>query len=258
MGDHRFNDRLGSVSVEDATRRNEFIKGIVDRLKTVVDGSSLNDNDGLNADILTRLLNQRLSNFKFEQYYTPITNRGGFHVDFPELPNRVPLKTEDDFRNYISRLGQFKRLAEEHVEIMTAGMAKGYSLPGVVLDGYEETITSNIVEDPKDSLLFKPFQEFPEGIDEDAQKKLRSECLAAIQDSVLPGYQLFHKFMSEEYIPKARDTIAASALPNGREFYRYCVRRYTTLDLLPEEVHETGKREVARICLLYTSDAADE
>lgn len=247
VGDHRFDDQLGQVSVADATRRNQTVTEFSERLAKIIASNTLNDGDSLNADILQRLLKQRLSDFKFEQFYTPITNRGGFHVDFPELPKKVPLKTAEEYRNYISRLNHFKRLADQHVEIMSEGMKKGHSLPGVVLDGYEETITSNIVEDAKDSLLFEPFREFPEGISESDRKDLRKAGLAAINDSVLPGYRAFHKFMAEEYIPKARDTIAASALPNGREFYRYCVKRYTTLDLLPEEVHETGKREVARI-----------
>ena len=246
VGDHRFNDRLGSVSEADAARRNQANEAFVARISEVME-SSLSENDALNASILLRLLKQRLDSYRFEQFYTPITNRGGFHVEFPELPKNMPLNNVPDYKNYISRLKLFGEYADQHIQLLSAGMAKGYSLPSVVLDGYEETITSNIVDDPKDSLLFGPFREFPENIEKEERERLTNLGITAIRESVVPGYRAFHTFMAKKYIPNARDNIAASALPNGREFYRQCVRRYTTLDILPEEVHAIGKREVARI-----------
>ena len=80
------------------------------------------------------------------------------------------------------------------------------------------------------------------------QERLRAEAKAAIAESVVPSYRRFLKFMRDEYVPSCRTSIAASALPHGRDYYRYCVHKFTTLDeMTPEEAHATGLAEVARI-----------
>ncbi|MEX2560973.1 MAG: DUF885 domain-containing protein, partial [Pirellulales bacterium] len=65
--------------------------------------------------------------------------------------------------------------------------------------------------------------------------------------SVVPAYQRFLDFMRSEYVPAARGEVGASALPKGRDFYRHRVRQFTTLDLEPQQVHDVGLAEVARI-----------
>jgi uncharacterized protein (DUF885 family) len=64
---------------------------------------------------------------------------------------------------------------------------------------------------------------------------------------VVPGYRDFLTFISQEYAPRARPSIGASELPNGRALYTQRVRQFTTLDLTPEQVHQTGLAEVSRI-----------
>jgi uncharacterized protein (DUF885 family) len=116
-----------------------------------------------------------------------------------------------------------------------------------VLQGYEETITAHIVQDPTKSLLFSPFRNFPQELTEGEAKQLGEQAVASIRDTVVPAYKRFHNFMRRIYIPAARGTIGASALPDGREFYRYRVRHFTTLEVSPDEVHQLGLTEVARI-----------
>ena len=91
-------------------------------------------------------------------------------------------------------------------------------------------------------------ESFPDRVPEAERQRLRTAARAAIAESVVPGYRRFLAFMHDEYVPNCRDTIAASALPSGRDYYRYCVRKFTTVDdLTPEEIHAIGKSEVARI-----------
>jgi uncharacterized protein (DUF885 family) len=79
------------------------------------------------------------------------------------------------------------------------------------------------------------------------QDMLREAARTAIHNSVVPGYRRFWEFMEQEYVPAARGSLGASALPAGREFYQHRVRRFTTLDVTPEQMHQTGLSEVARI-----------
>jgi len=246
VGDHRFNDRLGSVSVKDEQRRAHRNQEFLERLGRI-DRNALSPADGINYDIFGRLLRDRLGEFEHRTYFMTITNRSGFHVSFARLPDQVPLNTVADYEHYIARLEAFHRYARQHVEVMREGILEGYVLPRIVLEGYEDAITTHIVDDPRESLLYAPFESFPEGVPEADRERLTADGRDAIGTSVIPGYSEFLAFMRDEYLAAARESIGARDLPGGEGFYEHRVRRYTTLETTPEEVHKKGESEVARI-----------
>lgn len=245
-GDHRFNDRLTRHRLDDYERRLAQQEEFLRRLEKI-DRAALSPVDQRNYDIFRRQTEFAIEGARFETYLMPITNRWGFHVEFPELPRRTPLRTVEDYENYIARLEQFERYAQEHIALMRLGIEKGLTLPAVVLEGFREPIEAHIVADATKSRLYAPLRNFSDRIPKPQRKRLAADARAAIEGSVVPGYEQFLRFMEDEYVPACRGTIAASALPRGREYYRFCVRRHTTLDLTPQEVHDTGKAEVERI-----------
>jgi uncharacterized protein (DUF885 family)/membrane-associated phospholipid phosphatase len=246
VGDHRFNDRLPRVSVEDSDRRHEMNQEFQKRLNEI-DRDSLSAADRVHYDIAARELRELIAEHEFQSHFTPITSRSGFHVEFPELRRDVPLNTVKDYENYIARLRAFDDFATGHIELMRAGIKADKTLPNVILIGFEPTVETHIVDDPKRSLLYEPLVEFPATLPESERQRLRDEAKAAILEGVVVGYRRFRDFMRDEYVPRARGPISASALPDGRDFYRFRVRRFTTLDMTPDEVHQRGLAEVARI-----------
>lgn len=246
VGDHRFNAELSRQSIADQKRRLAAKRASFNRWEAI-DRNALTKADRVNYDIFGRLLKDEIAESEFEMYLIPISNRWGFHVEFPELPKRVPLKAAKDYENYISRLRQYSRLTDEHIELMREGIAKGLVLPAVVLEGYRDSITAHIVDKPEDSLLHTPFTKFPQRVTEEQRQVLTKAGRAAISEHVVPSYEKFLAFMEKEYVPNCRGSIAASALPNGREYYRHRVRHFTTLDTTPEIVHSIGQAEVLRI-----------
>jgi uncharacterized protein (DUF885 family) len=106
---------------------------------------------------------------------------------------------------------------------------------------------AHLVEDPEKSLLYEPLAKMPDAITPEDRQRLIEAGRRAIAESVVPGYRKFLAFMESEYVPRARGSIGASALPQGREFYRHRVRQFTTLDVTPDEVHQLGLSEVKRI-----------
>ena len=245
-GDHRFNDQLPKISIADMDRR-------VATSRKFLASSEAIPNDGLSKkakldkQLFERQTKQGLESYKFKEFLIPITNRSGFHIDFPDTRLTSPLNTTTDYENFIARMRQFKTYAEQHMAMMREGIEQGLTLPAVVLQGYAEPIESQIVTDPEKSLLFEPFQEISKNVPEAEHARLREESKTAIKDSVVPGYQAFLDFMREEYVPSCRGSVGASAMPNGRAYYRFCVKKFTTLPLTPEEVHNTGLAEVERI-----------
>jgi uncharacterized protein (DUF885 family) len=178
----------------------------------------------------------------------PVTDRNGFHIEYPELPRNLSFTELRDYENYIARLRGFAEYAAGHIELMREGLRLGLTVPSVIMQRYHEPLQAHIVEDPEKSLLFAPLRAFSDVIPENEHERLRGAARTAIADSVVPGYRQFLKFMRGEYVPNCRGSIAASALPGGRDFYRYCVGKFTTLDeLTPDEVHAIGQAEVKRI-----------
>jgi uncharacterized protein (DUF885 family) len=246
FGDRRYNARLSEVGLAAQRRSTEANRAALVRLRGIP-RDSLSARDRQNRDIFLRAVSEDVTDAEFGGHLIPITNREGFHTSFPELPARVPLATVQDYQDYVARLNAFRAYAGQHVELMREGIRAGMVLPRISVDSVPGTLTPHIVDDPAKSLLFRPFERFPESVPDSARARLAAAGRDAITRSVVPGYRDFLRFMEREYIPAARSSTGASALPNGRAYYRSRVRAYTTLDLTPEQVHRTGLAEVARI-----------
>ncbi|HJQ79909.1 MAG TPA: DUF885 domain-containing protein [Lacipirellulaceae bacterium] len=246
-GDHRFDDQLPKISLADENRRDAARRSFMSRLEDIP-RDALTAANQVNYDVFGISLRNGIRDHEFKLHLMPVTDRYGFHIEFPELPRNLSLSTVRDYENYIARLGRFAEYAAGHVELMREGVRQGMTAPSVIMQRYNEPIEAQIVDDLEKSLLYAPLREFPTGVPEAEHERLRAAARKAIAESVVPGYREFLKFMKEDYVPNCRGTIAASALPQGRDFYRYCVEKFTTLDdLTPQQVHEIGLAEVGRI-----------
>ena len=246
VGNHAYDDRLPSVTQKDQDRRAEYYRGLLTKL-TAIDRSTLNAADRVSFDLFRQDIEDNLSEYRFHSYLIPITVDSGFHIEFARLPKQMTLLTVRDYENYIARMRAFPGYVRQHIELMTEGLRTGMTMPAVVLAGYEVTIATHIVDDPARSVFYEPFSAFPNSVPESERKRLQDAGIAAIREGVIPGYSEFLKFMTSEYRPKARGSLAAYELPGGAEYYKYLIHHFTTLPLTPEEVHQTGLKEVERI-----------
>jgi uncharacterized protein (DUF885 family) len=246
VGDHRFNDRLGEVTAASQQRRAERQREFLERLEAI-DRGALSREEQISYDIFRLQREDALAQHGFRAYLMPITNREGFHTSFPQLHERVPLNTVADYENLLARLRDFPRYTREHIGLMREGIDAGMILPRVVLEGIDETIRPHIVTEPTESRLWEAFAELPATVSPAERARLSEAGREAIMTAVVPAYQEFLAFITTEYIPAARRSIAAAELPDGRAYYEHLVRSFTTLDLTPEEVHQTGIAEVQRI-----------
>ncbi|MGI9455906.1 MAG: DUF885 domain-containing protein, partial [Aeoliella sp.] len=247
VGDHRANDRIDVVSVADADRRAAKKEGYLKRLQKI-DRDALVGSDRINYAVFERSLEDDLVEYSFKTYLTPISNRSGFHIEFPELRREVPLITTRDYENYIARLAALGKYTDQHITLMREGMRQGYTLSSVIMEGCQESIEVHVVDEPERSLMYEPLAEIATSVPAAEHERLCEAAREAIRTSVVPGYKRFLEFMNSEYLPNCRGTVAARALPKGQEFYRHRVRKFTTLDdATPEAVHQRGLEEVARI-----------
>ena len=138
------------------------------------------------------------------------------------------------------------RYFAQHQDNMRAGLARGFSVPAITLVGRDRSIEPYLLPG-SDNPFWAPFEALPAALDERQAARLREEAREVIVTAVVPAYRDLLRFLREEYLPNARQTLAARDLPDGDAFYQAQIHGYTTLDLTPEEIHEIGRSEVARI-----------
>lgn len=246
VGRNEYNDRLPSITNADIEKSNHFYQEALRKLEGI-DRSRLDRQRQISYDLFKTEVKDSLSEIKFHSYLIPLNADSGFHSGFAYLPRQVPLMTTKDYENYIARLRAFPKYMDQNIAMMQEGLREGMTLPAVVLEGFEVTVSTHLVKDVKESVFYAPFASFPPLIPDSERERLLREGMDAIRNQVIPAYGKFLEFMTSEYIPHTRKSLAASELPNGREYYRYLIHHFTTLDLTPEEIHEIGLREVERI-----------
>jgi uncharacterized protein (DUF885 family) len=178
----------------------------------------------------------------------PLNSDSSFYGPLVDLCDAQPLGSTAEYRRFLARLADIPRFFDEHIALLREGLATGFTVPQVVLQGRDQPLAA--VADLADAAatpFWKPFATFPAGVPEADREALRDAARRVIGEQVLPAYRGLLAFLRETYVPGARRTTAACDLPDGDAFYAAQIRHYTTLPLSADEVHERGLREVARI-----------
>ena len=245
-GGAKVDDRLARVDAATQARQLAYWDDVLRKLGTIAT-TELSPDNKVNYAVYKPQIENLAANVRLRAYEMPFNSDSQFWSDLGFMSSRH-LKTAAEAEHYIARLNDVPRYFDEQIVNMRAGLKRGFSVPRAVLSGRDVSIsTYSNVSNPQDSDFYKPFKELPATIPAGVQAKLRASCAQAIRDRVIPAYAKLLKFFRDDYVPHARTTIAAEALPDGKAFYRQQIREYTTLDLQPKAIHAIGLKEVARI-----------
>jgi len=180
----------------------------------------------------------------------PFNHFGGLHVEFPSLMSNegvIDFASEADYRRALLLDTEFVGVIDNAIARFRQGMATGVVESKLTVGNMIGQLDALLAQPVEQSPFYSPVIEFPEGVPAGRQQALREAYAAAIRDGIYPAYSRLRKFLAEEYLPAARDTVGLSAMKGGPDLYRRLIERETTLKLDPEEVHELGLSEVARI-----------
>ena len=234
---------LASVTPEANMARAEQMRAFLARLDAL-DRSALSASAQVDAEVFRTLLEADIGDAKFREWEMPFDSDSNF---WSYLAPSSGFTTVEEYERYISRMRDVPRYFDEHIANARAGLARGFSVPRVTLDGRDASIASNVVEDPEQSPFWKAFADMPQRIPAAEAERLKAEGRAAISQSVSPAYAELLAFFRDEYLPETRTELAAEKMPEGPAYYQQQIEQYTTLDLTAEEIHEIGLSEVARI-----------
>jgi uncharacterized protein (DUF885 family) len=245
LGDRRYNDRWPDVSLPAVERRQQRRLQTLARLQRI-DRARLPTADRLNYDLFRKDLENDIEEFKFRFYLMPV-NQGGGIQSADQLGDRLRFQTVKDYEDWLARLRTYPAYVDQTMELMREGVRAKMLWPKVTLQRVPAQLDRQLALDPEESGFYKPFKNFPADIPEPERARLRQQAREVVSQSVMPVLRRFREYFVSEYLPASFDRVGAWQWPGGAEAYAFLARRYTTTGMTPEQIHEKGLSEVARI-----------
>lgn len=241
------NGRLDQVDADSQRRRLAYWQDVLGKLNGI-DVAQLSPANQTNYAIYHAQLENFVADQQFMNWQMPFNSDSAFWSDIGYELGGDQLRTKRDYERYLDRLDQIPPYFDQQIANMRAGLQRGFSVPRAVLDGRDVSIAAVAeLKDPTTSSFYAPFKKLPASIPTDQAQALQGQALRRIRDEVIPAYAKLLVFFRNEYVPQARTTLAAETLPDGKAFYRQQIREYTTLDLSPDQIHQIGLDQVAKI-----------
>lgn len=245
LGDTRFNDRWPDLSLEAIHRRHQHRRDVLAQLSRI-DRRKLAPDDRLNYDLFQRDYAVSVESHKYRWFLVPLTARDGIQ-DASSIAEVIRFQTVRDYRQWVRRLETFGRYMDQTLALMRTGLKERRVHARIVMKRVPAQIARQIVKDPTTSMFYKPFRDMPEEIPAAEAQQLRDQARQAITSTVLPAYRRMQVFFRDEYLTGCFPRVGVWQVPDGKEFYAFRGRRFTTTAMTPQQIHETGQREVRRI-----------
>lgn len=204
----------------------------------------LSAQDQINAAVFRTNLEHGLIEYRAREWEMPINSDSNFWTYLDRSGN---LTTREGAEAHLARLADVPRYFNDQMANMRAGLARGFTPPKVTITDRDVSISSFITETAQTNAFYRPFESLPSTIPAAEQARLKAEAKAVIEGQVIPAYRALLDFYNTEYLPGARTSLAAHALPDGETFYAEQIVKYTTLELSADQIHQIGLSEVARI-----------
>ena len=245
-GDKSSNDKINSNSIEQFIKDKESDKNSLYLLEQI-NLSKLSKENQLNYKLKEFGLRNSVNAAQFPTYYLRLNQRGGIQ-SFYETGNRLVYTTAKDYYDWFKRLEQFVSNIDNFLAINKEGLAKGHTQPKLVTRGVIAQLDAIINSDISSNPYLKVFKEADESIiNIDDKNKLIDDAILLIENEINPAYKRLHDFLLNDYLPNSRESIGIKDIPNGKKYYEYLAKYYTTTDLTPDEIHNIGLKEIARI-----------
>lgn len=252
------NRRWSDDSREGIAARTRHLHESLAKLKSI-SRDALPEEEQLNYDLYRDLLETAEAGLQFGDdpapfrdvvpgnSWMPLTQMGGIQQGAAETIATMPHRTVADYEDILARLEALPKNLDQTLALLQEGLKKGYTPPKLMLRDVPKQIADLIPADPTASALLEPFKEFPSGFPEPDRIHLTERAKKIYASAVAPAFQKLHDYMASTYLPACRESIAATALPNGAAAYAFHIRWQTTTNLTPQQIHEIGLSEVKRI-----------
>jgi len=250
IGDYRYNDRLANTNSPEyraasTAMDEEYLQRLLE-----IDREQLDFQDQLSYDMFRINREQSLEGDQFPFHLQPVTQFYSLTSSFVQLGSGAsahPFKSVKDYDDFLSRADQFAINIDQVISNMQEGMREGIVQPRILMVKLVPQLESQLVDDPTASSFYMPIRDMPGDFSNEDRDRLTAVYADKISNTIIPAYERLNNFIGDDYLSAARESVGLSALPNGEAWYAYLVRVRTTTDMTPDEIHQVGLDEVARI-----------
>src|SRR5215472_4603318 len=246
LGDKRWNDKSSDLSAAEILRDEEMDKEFLKKFEAV-DPTGFPEQEALTRTLLVRNYKESIEDAHWKNWEMPVTQISGFHIQAPQLVSLLSFETVKDYDDYTARLKALPRQLSDVTDRMRLGMADHLMPPKFLLGKVAEQADGIASQKPEDSPFAIPLSNMPDTFSSEDKTRIRQAVLAEIRGQVQPAYARFATFVREDYAPHGRTEPGVWSLPDGLARYATIVKRQTTTDKTPEEIHQIGLQQVARI-----------
>ncbi|HEX3122627.1 MAG TPA: DUF885 family protein [Rhodanobacteraceae bacterium] len=246
LGDYRYNDRFSDLSLAHAQKQKKDAQAFIARFEAI-DTTGFDEQDRLNQQLMVRQLKDGVRSVDLKLIEMPVDQFNGIHLLLAQFVSALPFDSTKHYEDYVARLNQVPRVIDQLIEVLKQGQKDKLMPPRFLL---EKVVTQcQSIADPagEASVFGRPAVKFADSVPEADRKRLHDAVIAAVDGKVRPAYGKLGDFIAKEYAPKGRAEPGLWSLPNGDALYRYDVEHQTTTNKSPEEIHQLGLAEVARI-----------
>ncbi|MYM69653.1 DUF885 family protein [Pseudoduganella sp. FT55W] len=246
LGDKRYNDKWSDFSQAGI---DADIKVSADFLKRfeAVDTTGFPLQEQLNRELMLRQLRQNVDGARFKDWEMPLAQNSGVHLDIPQVVAALPFETVKDYEDYIKRLHALPKLFDQTRAQMDNGVKDKLMPPQFLIPKIVKQCEDVAAMKPADSPYAEPLKRFPKDFSAADKARLSKEILAAVKTDVAPAYKKLAVYTKTKYLPHGRKDVGMWSLPDGDARYTFKARNSTTTDMTPEQIHQLGLSEVARI-----------
>ncbi len=253
-GDMRYADQLGD-NITDAYFAGERSAAEADLTAlSRIDRAALDATDALAYDVFAYQTRDTLRGLQPDilalTAVRPINHFFGFHTFYPNFASgqgAAPFRTTQDYENNLKRHSQFATLIDRSIGRFREGMASGVVETKLTIGNVISQLDTQLSQPLEESPYFGPAQRFPETFSEAEKAEQTAKLRASLTGEVFPALTRLRDFLRDEYLPRARDGVGLLHMQGGPALYRQLVEQTTTLPMDPEEIHNLGLSEVARI-----------
>ena len=245
LGDLRFNNKVSSNSSEKFKSDANYERAFLDKLDKIK-LSNLNDSDQLNYRLIKTSTEISFEGRNFPRYYMALNQRGGVQ-DYYSYGDRLNFSNKTDYEDWFERIKGFNENVKNSLINNKEGLEMGYTQPKLVTRAVVSQIESLLASSMEDHPYYKIFSSANEIIGDEEASEIQSRVKDFIKNELNPSYRKLMTFLKNVYLPNSRNSVGISDVPDGKAWYEYLVKYHTTTDLTPDEIHEIGLKEVARI-----------
>lgn len=239
-------DRWSDRSFEAIEARKAKTREFLAELETL-NRDALGDRWRLDYDLLLRDYRESVEGQRFPEEVLVLTQLGGVHSSLTRLMEVVPAERADDFDAILARLNAFPEVVDQQIALLQRGLELGVTPSRVTLVTVPDQIDALLADESIGNPILAPFRKDAPLLTDAERATYREKGVTVLRESVLPALRKFRAFVTETYLPGARETIAMADLPDGEAWYVFSARSSTTTNRTPAEIHEIGLREVERI-----------